>query len=261
MGSVQDTVECPKCGQVTYDRELYYRTSEEFCFCLNCGYHYSHDMVRNEKHELVRKVTKTYDLAKESILYAAVELDDDYKVKNVVKTRRILPTDTTEDVCAFLDLFIRMPFSKKEYEIPEKFKDFEGTEKCFHNIFVDESFDQLWYLTRSITITDGKLEIHDAEWRTAEGGGYGVVLETSEYGGYARSLDEGEIPVITKDTIFASAIVDGRLTVLKELEMGKAITSITEALEEYGFGYADEEQYKLMEGSHELFQQKVEEAE
>ena len=38
-------------------------------------------------------------------------------------------------------------------------------------------------------------------------------------------------------------------------DAGKAVTAITEALSEYGFAYAEEEQYKIMEGSHPLYKQ------
>jgi len=34
---------------------------------------------------------------------------------------------------------------------------------------------------------------------------------------------------------------------------GRAVTLITEALEEYGFTYTEPEHYKIMEGTHELF--------
>ncbi len=36
-------------------------------------------------------------------------------------------------------------------------------------------------------------------------------------------------------------------------EIGKAVTAITEALNEYGFSYSDDEQNKVMEGSHEFY--------
>lgn len=36
-------------------------------------------------------------------------------------------------------------------------------------------------------------------------------------------------------------------------ETGKAVTAITEALNEYGFSYSEEEQNKVMEGSHEFY--------
>lgn len=36
-------------------------------------------------------------------------------------------------------------------------------------------------------------------------------------------------------------------------ETGKAVTAITEALNEYGFSYSDDEQNKVMEGSHEFY--------
>lgn len=36
-------------------------------------------------------------------------------------------------------------------------------------------------------------------------------------------------------------------------ETGKAVTAITEALSEYGFSYSDDEQNKVMEGSHEFY--------
>lgn len=36
-------------------------------------------------------------------------------------------------------------------------------------------------------------------------------------------------------------------------DTGKAVTAITEALSEYGFSYSDDEQNKVMEGSHELY--------
>ena len=53
-----------------------------------------------------------------------------------------------------------------------------------------------------------------------EGGGYGVETYLAETtgGGCTRSLKEGEIPEITENTIFASAIIDGKLTVLKQPE-------------------------------------------
>ena len=36
-------------------------------------------------------------------------------------------------------------------------------------------------------------------------------------------------------------------------ETGEAITAITEALSEYGFSYAEDEQNKVMEGTHECY--------
>lgn len=55
----------------------------------------------------------------------------------------------------------------------------------------------------------------DINWIITEGGGFGVITELTETGGYSRVLNEGEIPKITENTIFASAMIDGKLTVLK----------------------------------------------
>lgn len=38
-----------------------------------------------------------------------------------------------------------------------------------------------------------------------------------------------------------------------KVETGKAVTAITEALNEYGFTYAEDEQNKVMDGSHECY--------
>ena len=55
------------------------------------------------------------------------------------------------------------------------------------------------------------------EARTEEHGGYGVVWkQTKKYGTEVYSLGKGERPEITEDVIFATAIIDGKITVLKE---------------------------------------------
>ena len=37
MGSISDTIICPKCGSEASD-EFYYKTGEEFILCMHCGY-------------------------------------------------------------------------------------------------------------------------------------------------------------------------------------------------------------------------------
>ena len=40
MGSVLDTINCPKCGNDAQS-DFYYKTGEEYTLCQNCGYHKS----------------------------------------------------------------------------------------------------------------------------------------------------------------------------------------------------------------------------
>jgi ribosomal protein L37E len=37
MGSIIDYIDCPKCGNESYN-EFYYKSGEEFIFCNHCGY-------------------------------------------------------------------------------------------------------------------------------------------------------------------------------------------------------------------------------
>ena len=53
-------------------------------------------------------------------------------------------------------------------------------------------------------------------FKTNEGGGFGVVTKTNGLCERSYSVKDGEIPEITDDVIFATAVIDGKLTVLKE---------------------------------------------
>jgi len=65
MGSGQDWVTCPKCKEEgTYGRNYYYKSGEEYCTCLHCGYTHNIYLKRDENRNLVRKMTKRYDLRK-----------------------------------------------------------------------------------------------------------------------------------------------------------------------------------------------------
>jgi len=54
MGSVLDTMECPRCkGEATTD--FYYKTGEEYVFCPSCGYRRECTYLRDENGNLVTK--------------------------------------------------------------------------------------------------------------------------------------------------------------------------------------------------------------
>lgn len=50
------------------------------------------------------------------------------------------------------------------------------------------------------------------------GGGFGVetVISSKTNCGFSRSLAKGEMPEITEETVFASAMIDGKLVILKQ---------------------------------------------
>lgn len=213
MGSVQKVVKCPKCGDIAFDCSIY-SSGEEYCFCFNCGYHYNKEFKKNEKGDVVGKAIKRYDLAKEPVLYAAVEREKN-EIKSIVKSMLIKPTDTMEDLDDFTGLFMELPFGGYDCRVPEKFADFEGTKEYQHIILDGKTNELLGGRTSWVVIADGILEVQEAEWGITEGGGYGTVMEWTEFGSCSRALSEGEIPEITEDTIFASAIINGKLTVMK----------------------------------------------
>ena len=41
MGSVQDYIDCPRCGRDKCFRDFYYKTGEEYIQCPDCGYYMS----------------------------------------------------------------------------------------------------------------------------------------------------------------------------------------------------------------------------
>jgi len=217
MGSVQSVIQCPKCGEYAYDSSIY-TSGEEYCFCLHCGYHHYKEFKKTEKGDVIGRVVKTYDLSKEPVLYAAVEYDENYKVKRIIKSMPMKPIDTMKDVEDFTDMYMVLPFGITDDRVPAKFVEFEGTKEYHHVILDGKNNEVLGDGTSWIDIADGKLEIKEAEWDIREGGGFGVVTEWSESGGYSHALYEGEELRITENTIFASAIVDGKLTVLKSYD-------------------------------------------
>lgn len=54
MGSVIDTITCPRCGGEAFS-EFYYNTGEEETSCMHCGYQYSGRYQRDENRKLVTK--------------------------------------------------------------------------------------------------------------------------------------------------------------------------------------------------------------
>ena len=48
MGSVIDTIECPRCKQEAIN-DFYYKTGEEYTTCHNCGYYSSLTIIDREK--------------------------------------------------------------------------------------------------------------------------------------------------------------------------------------------------------------------
>ena len=86
------------------------------------------------------------------------------------------------------------------------------------NIFVEQNgeYIQLFYNTRRFVIVDGYLEVHVVEYVEEESGGFGVISVKIDFGYANYSLNEGAIPELTEEIVFASAIIDGKLIILKD---------------------------------------------
>lgn len=54
MGSVIDYIECPRCGNESYN-DYYYKTGEEYTNCNNCGYHRSAELKRDNDGKFITK--------------------------------------------------------------------------------------------------------------------------------------------------------------------------------------------------------------
>jgi hypothetical protein len=48
MGSVLNHIDCPKCGYEEATSDYYYNSGEEYIFCSKCGYHLSHEIIRED---------------------------------------------------------------------------------------------------------------------------------------------------------------------------------------------------------------------
>lgn len=220
MGSVQDCVKCPKCGEYSYVRDYYYKSGEEYCFCSNCGYVHNVELKRDENKNSIRTLEAKYDLSKGNVLYARAKRDKNEELE-IIDSLPVSVDDTDENIYDFLNLYqsFYKTFAK---ELPEKFKSFSDKKDTpwFANIFLYENgeYKQLWYHVYDLKIVNGFLEVWVPKWEAEESGGFGVVTVKTEYGSTSYSLEEGVVPEITDDVIFASAIIDGKLTILKQPE-------------------------------------------
>lgn len=220
MGSTIDTVKCPKCGHETFTRDYYYRSSEEFCFCSTCGYERNVFLKRDEETgKYVKEVTQRYDLNKVNIIFGQAKHDKDNvkKIVGMYNSKRMTPEDTDEDIFTFINLHLCFePFNKKQ--LPEKFNMITGTmPNDRFSIFLEENgeYTQLFYINRELKIVDGHLEVHEVPYIKKESGGFGVVSVKAERGWVSYSIEEGTVPEITDDVVFASAVIDGELKILK----------------------------------------------
>lgn len=49
MGSVQDYIDCPRCGQPNCVSDYYYKSNEEYIQCLDCGYYKSVEIKEDSR--------------------------------------------------------------------------------------------------------------------------------------------------------------------------------------------------------------------
>lgn len=220
MSSVISRSKCPKCkGEDTFVSDYYYRSGEEYCFCKQCGYSHKHFLKRDENHNLVRKMTERFDLRKGEVFFAEVKKTETKEIV-AIESIPMLVDDTVELIADFINFHLNSKTLPKRFEkFPKKRKE-RGT---YNNIFhKDENgvLTQLWYLGYTLKIVDGYLEVYEVEWVEEEKGGFGVVTIKNDNGKCfsTYSLPKGEIPTITNDVVFATAIIDGELTVLKEYD-------------------------------------------
>lgn len=51
MGSVLSEIECPQCGCEECSSDFYYKSGEEYIFCVRCGYSYTNDIVNRDLYD------------------------------------------------------------------------------------------------------------------------------------------------------------------------------------------------------------------
>ena len=218
MGSVTDFVDCPKCKKAgVYARDYYYKSGEEYCTCMHCGYTHNVSLKYDDNNRLVREKSAEYDLNKGNVFYVMKTINYQTKKERIVCEKVMGIHETEQDVLDFIHI-------RQSKTIPEKFKEFiscvdlKEDEYLSCNLYVKEEneYKQLWYHITELKNNNGILEVWDAVWETEESGGFGMLCLKTEFGSVGYSLKEGDVPEITEDVIFASAVIDGQLIVLKE---------------------------------------------
>lgn len=215
MGSVQGWYTCPKCGQDNvYSSDYYYKSGEEYCHCLYCGaYHNVFLLVDEETGKMIFKPKYHLPLAKGKV-YFGVEPRES---KGKIQVAPVLESDTTE----VINNFCNMAWLNAE-EREELAKDARLAplmiQRGHVNIFLSKKngYEPLSLLNTELEIKDGYLDVSECPYMCEQGGGFGIVTKETGHGYTSYSLAKGEVPEITDDVIFASAIIDGKLTVLKQ---------------------------------------------
>ena len=214
MGSVQGWYTCPKCGQDNvYSSDYYYKSGEEYCHCLYCGaYHNVFLSVDEETGHMIFKPKYHLPLSAGNVFFGT-------ELKDTKETRvtPVLEADTTETVNLFCDFAWlseeeRMQLAKESRFLPLIIQNGR------RNIFLKnaESYEPLDLVNTKLSISNGYLDVEECPYIDEQGGGFGIVTKRVGRGCISYSLAEGEVPEITDDVTFATAVIDGKLTVLKE---------------------------------------------
>ena len=186
MESIQSVGEpCPICGHHTLIDDYYYKTGEEYLFCIGCGYKKSRFIKRDGPGKLERRLTRTIDLSESNVFVGLPgKIGDNHEITSLISPVRIVPEMTQDEYMKLL--------CASDAPQPETF------------IQMGEEYQRvIQVLFTLVTIDRGKMTVMEPEWRLEESGGYGILSMRDGHNGCKATyiLPEGSTIKSVLDSI------------------------------------------------------------
>ena len=99
MGSVISFEEtCPFCGKQKMAYDYYYKSGERYVYCPECGYSQSVSLRRNQRHEIIWRITGRYPIDG-TLCLVTKELES----QELLETTPLTPDMTVEEIARWIN--------------------------------------------------------------------------------------------------------------------------------------------------------------
>lgn len=119
MGSVTDTMNCPRCDHDECLVDFYYKTGEEYIHCSECGYVSEYSIKRGEDGKPVRN-DESKGYTHDNLKFIRKTIEEPYGAYRVYTTKRWYKSGTLSTHKEYLNFVSEIiSLTEKEHDIKE----------------------------------------------------------------------------------------------------------------------------------------------